>query len=171
MTLGVMTFASLTNFGNAHGEPFVDDLGVRLSGPACTVIFLLALVAFAFYDERSLRQETLRLQQQQQQTQQQRAELGGAAAGLESTTAPTAALADGSPRRSPRGRVASSSPFGPRAPGPNPEIRNRNRNQTRKRRRTPARSATASRASRTGRRRGRCGDRLHPRGTHRWVTW
>ena len=33
-TLGIMTFASLTNFGNSPAVPFESDLGVRLSGPA-----------------------------------------------------------------------------------------------------------------------------------------
>ena len=64
MTLGIMTFASLTNFGNSAGTPFVSDLGVRLSGPACACVFLVALAAFAFYDERTLRRETYELQRQ-----------------------------------------------------------------------------------------------------------
>lgn len=62
MTLGIMTFASLTNFGNSAGVPFVSDLGVRLSGPACACVFLVALAAFCFYDETTLRRETAELQ-------------------------------------------------------------------------------------------------------------
>ena len=34
ITLGIMVFASLTNFGNSPG----DDLGVRLSGPVGVVV-------------------------------------------------------------------------------------------------------------------------------------
>ena len=58
MTLGIMTFASLTNFGNASGVAWEDDLGVRLSGPACAVIFIIASACFAFFDEKSLQAET-----------------------------------------------------------------------------------------------------------------
>ena len=48
-----MTFASLTNAGNSPG----DDLGVRLSGPACVVVLLIACLAFSFYDERTVMRE------------------------------------------------------------------------------------------------------------------
>ena len=58
VTLGIMTFASLTNAGNSAGAAFRDDLGVRLSGPACAVVFLLAMLAFSFYDEDTLQCET-----------------------------------------------------------------------------------------------------------------
>ena len=58
MTLGIMTFASLTNFGNSSGVAWQDDLGVRLSGPACCGVFLLAMVCFSFYDEKTLQKET-----------------------------------------------------------------------------------------------------------------
>ena len=50
VTLGIVLFASLTNFGKDPG----DDLGVRLSGPACVVVLLLACLAFTFYDERGM---------------------------------------------------------------------------------------------------------------------
>lgn len=53
ITLGIMTFASLTNAGNSPG----DDLGVRLSGPACVVVLLIACLAFSFYDERTIMRE------------------------------------------------------------------------------------------------------------------
>ena len=59
VTLGIMTFASLTNFGNSPG----DDLGVRLSGPACVVVLLLAVLAFSFYDEKTLTRETHEMMQ------------------------------------------------------------------------------------------------------------
>lgn len=62
MTLGIMTFASLTNFGNSSGVPFRDDLGVRLSGPACACVFVVAMGAFSFYDEATLRRETREMQ-------------------------------------------------------------------------------------------------------------
>jgi len=52
-TLGVLVFASLTNFGRSPG----DDLGVRLSGPVCVVVMLAATCAFTFYDERKLLHE------------------------------------------------------------------------------------------------------------------
>ena len=48
-----MTFASLTNAGNSPG----DDLGVRLSGPACVVVLLIACLAFSFYDEHTVMRE------------------------------------------------------------------------------------------------------------------
>ena len=57
-TLGIMTFASLTNAGNSPGVPFVTDLGVRLSGPACGGFFLVAMIVFSGYDEGRLRSET-----------------------------------------------------------------------------------------------------------------
>ena len=49
-TLGVLVFASLTNFGRSPG----DDLGVRLSGPACVVVMTTAGVLFSFYDEKTV---------------------------------------------------------------------------------------------------------------------
>ena len=58
VTLGVVVFASLTNFGNSPG----DDLGVRLSGPACVVVLAFAFVAFTFYDEKGLQRELEGLQ-------------------------------------------------------------------------------------------------------------
>ena len=66
MTLGIMTFASLTNFGNSAGTPFESDLGVRLSGPACAVVFLVALCAFCFYDENAVRRETAAMERPRQ---------------------------------------------------------------------------------------------------------
>ena len=57
-TLGIMTFASLTNLGNSPGAPFETDLGVRLSGPACALVFCIACLCFSFYDEASLQRET-----------------------------------------------------------------------------------------------------------------
>ena len=47
VSMGIMTFASLTNFGNSVG----DDLGIRLSGPAGCVCCLCAAACFSFYDE------------------------------------------------------------------------------------------------------------------------
>ena len=52
-TLGAMLFASLTNFGRSPG----DDLGVRLSGPSCVVVLLLASIAFWTYDEQLVLQQ------------------------------------------------------------------------------------------------------------------
>ena len=46
--------ASLTNFGNSPGVPFRDDLGVRLSGPACACVFFVAMGAFSCFDEATL---------------------------------------------------------------------------------------------------------------------
>jgi len=50
VTLGILVFASLTNFGKSPG----DDLGVRLSGPVCAVVICLAAFAFSFYREDEL---------------------------------------------------------------------------------------------------------------------
>ena len=61
-TLGIMTFASLTNFGNSPAVPFESHLGVRLSGPAYAGVFLVALIAFSFYDEDNLMRETRHMQ-------------------------------------------------------------------------------------------------------------
>ena len=63
-TLGIMTFASLTNAGNSAGVAFQDDLGVRLSGPACAAFFLIAMLAFSFYDEKTLQRETREMEAQ-----------------------------------------------------------------------------------------------------------
>ena len=53
VTMGIFLFASLTNFGNSPG----DDLGVRLSGPACVIVLACAALAFSFYKEEELTQE------------------------------------------------------------------------------------------------------------------
>ena len=53
VTLGILVFASLTNLGNSPG----DDLGIRLSGPACVVVILIAAFAFSFLNEKKLLSE------------------------------------------------------------------------------------------------------------------
>ena len=53
VSVGIMVFASLTNFGKDVG----DDLGVRVSGLVGVACALLALAAFCCYDERTLLKE------------------------------------------------------------------------------------------------------------------
>ena len=53
VSVGIMVFASLTNFGKDVG----DDLGVRVSGLVGDACALLALAAFCCYDERTLLKE------------------------------------------------------------------------------------------------------------------
>jgi len=50
VSMGIMVFASLTNFGKSPG----DDLGIRLSGFAGMATCLLGAFAFAFYRERDV---------------------------------------------------------------------------------------------------------------------
>lgn len=52
-TVGVVGFALLTSFGRDVG----DDLGIRLSGLAGVVLYLVAAVFFSRYDEQRLRSE------------------------------------------------------------------------------------------------------------------
>ncbi len=52
-TFGVVAFAVLTSFGRDIG----DDLGIRLSGLAGVVLYLMAAVLFVRYDEERLRRE------------------------------------------------------------------------------------------------------------------
>jgi glycoside/pentoside/hexuronide:cation symporter, GPH family len=56
-TLGVVVFAALTAFGRDVG----DDLGIRLSGAAGVVLYLLAAVLFSRYDEDLLRRRLAQL--------------------------------------------------------------------------------------------------------------
>ncbi|MDP6867326.1 MAG: methyltransferase domain-containing protein, partial [Acidimicrobiales bacterium] len=50
VTIGIMVFASLTNFGKDPG----DDLGIRLSGPAGGVTAIIAALLFLRYDEEAV---------------------------------------------------------------------------------------------------------------------
>ncbi len=52
-TIGVMAFALLASFGRDVG----DDLGIRLSGVAGVVLYLVAALAFRHYDETTLQGE------------------------------------------------------------------------------------------------------------------
>ena len=50
VTLGILVFASLTNFGKDPG----DDLGIRLSGVAGGITTVIAAVLFLRYDEAAV---------------------------------------------------------------------------------------------------------------------
>ncbi len=52
-TIGVMVFALLASFGRDVG----DDLGIRLSGAAGVVLYVVAALAFRRYDEETLQAE------------------------------------------------------------------------------------------------------------------